>query len=51
MNRLGLNGLPASYDYINFYNASMEPSTVHVKNTGLSNFFSRYLIQKAISAF
>ena len=51
MNRLGLNGLPASYDYINFYNASMEPSTVHVKNTGLSNFFCRYLIQKAISAF
>lgn len=51
MNRLGLNGLPTSYDYINFYNASMEPSTVHVKNTGLSNFFSRYLIQKAISAF
>ena len=51
MNRLGLNGLPASYDYINFYNASMDPSTVHVKNTGLSNFFSRYLIQKAISAF
>ena len=51
MNRLGLNGLPASYDYINFYNASMDPSTVHVKNTGLSNFFSRYLIQKTISAF
>lgn len=51
MSKLGLNGLPASYDYINFYNASMEPSTVHVKNTGLSNFFSRYLIQKAISAF
>lgn len=51
MAKLALNGLPASYDYINFYNASMEPSTVHVKNTGLSNFFSRYLIQKAISAF
>lgn len=51
MSKLGLNGLPASYDYINFYNASMDPSTVHVKNTGLSNFFSRYLIQKAISAF
>ena len=45
------SGIPASYDYINYYNASMEPSTVHVKNTGLSNFFIRYLLQKAISAF
>jgi len=51
MGKIAPSGLPASYDYINFYNASMEPSTVHVKNTGLSNFFVRYLIQKAISAF
>lgn len=51
MGKLSLSGLPASYDYINFYNASMEPSTVHSKNTGLSNFFCRYLIQKAVSAF
>lgn len=51
MSKIAPSGLPASYDYINFYNASMEPSTVHVKNTGLSNFFTRYLVQKAISAF
>lgn len=51
MSSISPRGIPASYDYINFYNATMEPSTVHVKNTGLSNFFVRYLLQKAISAF
>ena len=51
MSKFSLNGLPASYDYINYYNASMEPSTVHVKNTGLSNFFTRYLLQKTVSVF
>lgn len=51
MSNIMPSGIPASYDYINFYNASFEPSTVHVKNTGLSNFFTRYLLQKAISAF
>lgn len=51
MAKISQLGIPASYDYINFYNATMEPSTVHVKNTGLSNFFTRYLVQKAISAF
>lgn len=45
------SGIPASYDYINYYNASMEPSTVHTKNTSLTNFFTRYLLEKAISAF
>lgn len=51
MSNISPSGIPASYDYINFYNASFEPSTVHVKNTGLARFFNRYLIQKAISAF
>lgn len=40
-----------SYDYINLYNASRSPSTVHVKNTRLRNFFRKYLLQKAISVF
>lgn len=40
-----------SYDFINRYNASMSPSTVHCKNTGLVNYFVRYLIQKIISVF
>lgn len=40
-----------SYDYINLYNASRSPSTVHVKNTKLYRFFRKYLLQKAISVF
>lgn len=44
-------GVPETYDYINMYNASFSPSTVHVKNTALQKFFRRYLFQKAISVF
>lgn len=40
-----------TYDYINLYNASRSPSTVHVKNTRLQRFFRKYLLQKAISVF
>lgn len=40
-----------TYDYINLYNASRSPSTVHVKNTRLRNYFRKYLMQKAISVF
>ena len=40
-----------TYDYINLYNASRSPSTVHVKNTCLRNYFRKYLMQKAISVF
>ena len=43
--------IPASYDYINLYNSSFSPSTVHVKNTGLQLYFRKYLLQKAISVF
>lgn len=40
-----------TYDYINLYNASRSPSTVHVKNTRLRNYFRKYLLQKAMSVF
>lgn len=40
-----------SYDFINLYNAARSPSTVHVKNTRLRNYFRKYLMQKAISVF
>lgn len=40
-----------SYDYINLYSASRSPSTVHVKNTRLSWYFRKYLLQKAFSVF
>lgn len=43
--------IPALYDHINLYNSSFSPSTVHVRNTALSNYFRRYLLEKAISVF
>lgn len=39
------------YEYINQYNSTFSPSTVHVKNTGLARFFKRYLLQEAFSVF
>lgn len=48
---IGSNQVPASYDYINAYNHQYAPSTIHVKETGLSWYFKRYLIQKIISVF
>lgn len=47
----GINGVPASYDYINAYNSRFEPNTLHVQDTKLSWFFKRYLIQKILSVF
>lgn len=48
---IGSNRIPASYDYVNAYNHNYAPSTIHVKDTGLSWYFKRYLIQKIISVF
>lgn len=48
---IGSTNIPASYDYINMYNHQYAPSTIHVKDTGLSWYFKRYLIQKIISVF
>ena len=45
------NQIPAAYDYINVYNSVRKPSTVHAKNTSLTWYFKRYLIQKIISVF
>ena len=44
-------GIPETYEYINVFNSSFSPSTIHVKNTALQRFFRRYLFQKAISVF
>ena len=41
-------GIPAMADYINLFNSNFSPSTIHVTNTSLSNFFKRYLFQKAV---
>ena len=49
MNDIG--GIPVQYQYINAYNSTVSPSTVHIHDTGLARFFRRYLLQKAISVF
>lgn len=43
--------LPVDYQDISAYNHKFRPSTIHVKNTGLTWYFKRYLIQKIISVF
>ena len=43
--------VPFSYTDINLRNGTISPSTCHVKNTALREFFSRYLMQKAMSVF
>ena len=45
------SNIPASYGFIDDYNAHISPSTVHTKNTGLYRYFRKYLLQKAISVF
>ena len=47
----GINGVPVSYDYINAYNHKYSPSNLHVKDTGLTWYFKKYLIQKILSVF
>lgn len=42
---------PYSYQYINEALAVTTPSTIHVRNTALSRFFRRYLLQRAFSVF
>lgn len=44
-------GAPFDYDYQNAYNSMINPSTVHVRNTGLQMYFRRYLLKKAMSVF
>ena len=39
------------YDFINRYNALFQPSTVHCKNTDLTLFFMKYLLQQAMSRY
>ena len=40
-----------SYDFINKYNSSRKPSTVHSQENATTWYFRRYLIQKIISVF
>lgn len=42
---------PYGYEIYNVYNSSFSPSTVHTKNTGLHTYYTRYLLQRAMSVF
>ena len=46
-----INGAPYYYNYINAENSQVAPSTVHVKDSGLCRYFTKYLLQKAMSVF
>lgn len=46
-----MTGAPYFYDYQNAIISQTTPNTAHVKNVGLTRFFQRYLLQKAISVF
>lgn len=43
--------IPYSYEDINLRNGTVSPSTIHTANTALREFFTRYLLQKAMSVF
>ena len=45
------NNPPFDYRSINSYNADRSPSTIHVKNTLLRQYFVKYLLQKTFSVF
>lgn len=42
---------PVMYDYVNAYNGTLSPSTLHCTDVGLTRFFQKYLLQKAMSVF
>lgn len=42
---------PFYYNIVNLYNSSISPSTVHTRNNELSNYYRRYLLQRAMSVF
>ena len=46
----GFNGIPALYDYDTGYNGC-RISTIHARNTALSLFFDRYLLQQLFSVY
>ena len=40
-----------NYDFLNVYNGSRSPGTIHAADTELGAYFRRYLFQKAVSVF
>lgn len=42
---------PYNFDFINLYESARQPGTVHCQNTGLVNYYTRYLFKKLVSVF
>ena len=45
------NGAPYMYDYRNAVISNVEPSTVHARDTVITWYWRRWLLQKAMSLF
>ena len=43
--------IPSNYEFDNLYNSMRSPSTVHCRNTALVEYYTKYLLEKAISVF
>lgn len=46
-----MSKIPASYQFINLYEGSRNPSAIHTRNTALFGYFVKYLFQKLVSVF
>lgn len=44
-------GAPYEYDYINAHTSLVHPSTMHLRDNGMQQFFRKYLLEKALSVF
>lgn len=47
----GSSGIPFYYDYDSTYTSMSRPGTIHSRNTGLSLFYDRILLQKLFSVY
>lgn len=45
------NGAPYMFDYMNTVNGAITPSTIHVKDSNLTRYFAKYLLQKLMSVY
>lgn len=43
--------IPSNYKFDNLYNSMRSPSSVHCRNTALVEYYTKYLLEKAISVF
>ena len=43
--------MPRTYEQENRYNSNFHPSEIHAERTGLTRYFEKYLLQKAMSVF